>query len=87
MREQNKILNWAFTSPNMRWLLDRFVQEPDQKVRYRPCGPRPIRPRSAVSSTGRPDGWRPPARPCWSVPPIRQWILLPRKSSGMSPRN
>ncbi|MCB1294409.1 MAG: SDR family NAD(P)-dependent oxidoreductase [Gordonia sp.] len=30
MREQNKILNWAFTSPNMRWLLDRFVQEPDQ---------------------------------------------------------
>ena len=25
-------------------------------MRYRPCGPRPIRPRSAVSSTGRPDG-------------------------------
>jgi len=30
MRDQNKVLNWAFTSPNMRWLLNTFVQEPDK---------------------------------------------------------
>ena len=30
MRDQSKILNWAFTSPRMRWLLNLFVQEPDR---------------------------------------------------------